>query len=256
MVLCRSEGSDRRLLGGPLDTRRGSDRGRVASRSEIELECLDACPSGTTSEEPGGADDLNGDREPEVLAGGDRALHDSEHLSIGGDDGPPEFPALKLVDEHGKASWLVETGGPAQYSQSCSQPNWCDFPHEATAPDAGAGCVWYRVVDPHGYYIRGPTWRDSRHTGCAVINSINVRGRVTLQQGATLESVIRQQVSGLKPSDRVLLVKYVRGNPRMFMLTRRGGFLAEVSFRHIKADQWEWKELLDCNDDRLTWSPA
>jgi hypothetical protein len=63
---------------------------------------------------------------------------------------------LKVVDEHGKASWVVETGGPAQYSQSCAQPNWCDMPQEATAPAAGAGCVWYRVVDPHSYYIKGP----------------------------------------------------------------------------------------------------
>jgi hypothetical protein len=79
---------------------------------------------------------------------------------------------------------------------------------------------------------------------------------VTLQRGETLESIIRQQVSGLKPSDKVLLVRYVRGDPRTFSVTRRDGFLAEVGFHHTGADQWEWKELLDCNDDGLTWSPA
>jgi hypothetical protein len=163
---------------------------------------------------------------------------------------------LKLVDEHGKPSWVVETGGPGQYSQSCSRPNWCDFPDEATAPAAGAGCVWYRVVDPHGYYINGPTWRDSRHQGCAVIDPVNVTGRVTLRQGQTLEWVIRQQLAGLAPTDKVLLVGYVRRDPRMFILTRRGGFLAEVGFQQVGANQWEWEELLTCNDDRLTWSPA
>jgi hypothetical protein len=159
----------------------------------------------------------------------------------------PDGVHLRLIDPEGHASSVVDQGRPAQYSRSCSVPNWCDMAANATVPAQSAGCVWYLVVDPRRYFISSPGM------GCGIVSTVPVRGLVRLRGNDSLEAILRRQLHGVRTSDRVAVRGYPRADPRTIGVVRRGASIAVATFHLLGPNEWEWDGLDVCDGADLTW---
>jgi hypothetical protein len=122
------------------------------------------------------------------------------------------------------------------------------MPPHATAAAAMRGCVWYLVVDPHRYFVHAPD------TQCMVSSQVPVHGRFTLRDDDTLESIVRQQLSGVRSSDAVLPDGYPKADPKTISVVRNGSSIAIVGFHPLARNEWEWQDLETCDDAHLTWT--
>lgn len=155
---------------------------------------------------------------------------------------------VRLVDERQRVSRIVEGTGPGLYSRSCTQPNWCDMPADASAPVAPTQCVWYLVVDPERFY-RAPA-----QTKCMSATDLPGHGTFALGGGETLDSALRGQLLGLQPADQIRPEGYPKAVPRGIDVVRDGALIATAWYQPIAIGEWREKYLTACDGLGLGWT--